>query len=1044
MPFRVQPEVLRAMADLHDESTAPRSTYWRSLRELHDAGAVDEAKAHEFMAGVTDDFALEGLPAISRKKFLALLTASAAFAAAGCSNYRDKGEIVPYTKKPEEVIPGVANFYASTCTGCAQRCGMLVKTREGRPIKLDGNPDHPVNSGALCARGQAGILGLYDPARLKSPLRGSASGPSGETTWIAAETEITAQLHACREQGKEIAIVTAPILSPSARAVLTEWMAAFPPSRLYVYDMFPEETRRSAWEKAFGSPALPPLAWERAAVIVSLDADFLGVEGNTVEATRRFAAGRNAVAGGTTTRLYAIEGTMSLTGANADYRLRLSPDAQGELVLGLLHEIGVVQGAGAIDPAALQAIGGTTLSSVATRHGLSPDLLQRMAGDLMEHRGSGIVLAGAVLPEPVHVAVHYLNDILGNTALYDQSAAAPQGFSAATQQEMETLVAGMRNGRVGMVIHLGTNPVYQLPRGFGYAEALHAVPFALSFAEAEDETGALCRFVLPVHTMFESWGDHQVRPGILSLQQPVIAPLYDSRQWEGVLLSWARQGTPYQEGLYRDFIKQRWEREVYPASGSIAGAAPFWKASLHDGVITLATSGAATARFNTAALALLGGIRQAGKGWTLLLRPNHFVGDGSYANNGWLQELPHPISKIVWDNYAALSPGTAKTLGVRTSDLIEVRTKHGRQTLPVFVQPGQADRCVSVELGYGRWKAGPIGAGVGTDACMLLPVAGLTGSRVVDDVQVTVVPGTYELVSTQEHHALDDTFLKDLHLKREIIREGTVAGYAADPAFLQHHRPELFSISAEVPYNGLKWAMAIDLNKCTGCNACVSGCNVENNIPVVGKDQVRAGREMQWIRIDRYYAGEPDDPRLSHQPMLCQHCDQAPCENVCPVSATTHSPDGLNQMTYNRCVGTKYCSNNCPYKVRRFNFYDFRGRLADGYYDAETVGLMHNPEVTVRSRGVMEKCTFCVQRIMEARQHAAEEGRAVNGNDVRTACQQACPAQAITFGDMNDPASDVARHRKHQLGYHVIEEVNARPNVTYMARLRNTHPEKLS
>jgi Fe-S-cluster-containing dehydrogenase component/anaerobic selenocysteine-containing dehydrogenase len=1032
------------MSDLKDESIIPGSTYWRSLRELHDAGAVDELKAHEFMSGVTDDFSLDALPAISRQKFLALLTASAAFAAAGCSNYRDKGEIVPYTKKPEEITPGVANYYASTCTGCSQRCGMLVKTREGRPIKLDGNPDHPVNAGALCARGQAGILGLYDPARLRTPVRGSGTGMPGEVAWAAAETEILAQLEACRQKALEIAIVTTPLLSPSARSVITDFVAAYPSTRVYMYDMFPEETRRAAWERSYGTDAVPGIAWDRAEVIVSLESDFLGVEGNTVEATRRFAAGRNAVGGGTTARLYAIEGTMSLTGANADYRLRLSPDAQGELVFGLLHELGVVRKGVSLDPAALQAIAGTTLQSVATRHGLAIDILQHLAGDLLEFRGKAIVHAGAPLPESVHVAVHYLNDILGNGSLYERTTAATAGFSAATQNDMDAVVAGMRKGNVGMVLHFSGNPVYQLPRGFGYADALRSVPLSVSFAETEDETGALCTFVLPVHNMLESWGDHQVRTGVLSLQQPVIAPLYDSRQKEGVLLSWIRPGTPYQEGLYRDYIKQRWERDVYPAAGGIAGFVPFWRASLHDGIVSIPGSVEPERAFNTAALSSLSGMQSAAQGFTLLLRPNHFIGDGSYANNGWLQELPHPVSKIVWDNYAAVSPGTAQSLGVETSDLIEVTTKHGRQTLPVFVQPGQADRCISLELGYGRWNAGPIGTGVGTDAAMLLPPSGLTGSRVIGDVQVTAVAGTYELVSTQEHHSLDDTFLKDLHLKREIIREGTVSGYAADPEFLRHHRPELFSISTEVPYNGLKWAMAIDLNKCTGCNACVSGCNVENNIPVVGKDQVRAGREMQWIRIDRYYAGEPDDPRLSHQPMLCQHCDQAPCENVCPVSATTHSPDGLNQMTYNRCVGTKYCSNNCPYKVRRFNFYDFRGRLADGYYDAESVGLMHNPDVTVRSRGVMEKCTFCVQRIMEARQHAAEEGRAINGNEVRTACQQACPAQAIVFGDMHDPESEISRHRKHQLGYHVIEEVNARPNVTYMARLRNTHPEKLS
>jgi molybdopterin-containing oxidoreductase family iron-sulfur binding subunit len=362
----------------------------------------------------------------------------------------------------------------------------------------------------------------------------------------------------------------------------------------------------------------------------------------------------------------------------------------------------------------------------------------------------------------------------------------------------------------------------------------------------------------------------------------------------------------------------------------------------------------------------------------------------------------------------------------------------------VFVQPGQADGYISFELGYGRTNAGPIGSDVGVDVSVLLPMNSLTGPRIVSGAKISKVPGRYELVTTQEHHSLDDTFVKELHLKREIIREGTLLQFEKDPKFLHHEKKEFFNIAKDVEYNGVKWAMSIDLNKCIGCNACVAGCNVENNIPVVGKEQVQRGREMQWIRLDRYYAGTSDNPSLSHQPMLCQHCDNAPCENVCPVVATNHSPDGLNQMVYNRCVGTKYCSNNCPYKVRRFNFFNWRDNLAEGYYEQEPISLMNNPEVTVRSRGVMEKCSFCVQRIAEARQHATEQGRPLKGSDVKTACQEACPATAIVFGDMNDPKSEISISRAHDLGYHVLEDTNARPNVTYLAKLRNIHSEHLT
>ena len=532
-----------------------------------------------------------------------------------------------------------------------------------------------------------------------------------------------------------------------------------------------------------------------------------------------------------------------------------------------------------------------------------------------------------------------------------------------------------------------------------------------------------------------------MREGIISLQQPVVAPLYDTRQKEAVLLHWMNASGPFNESGYRDHVQKYWESTVFPAAGSSVDFSAFWQASLHDGVIGLPV--ADTARRSLRADALAGvRITGAASGVTVHVLPAPYVGDGDFSNNGWLQELPHPVSKIVWDNYAAIAPATAKKLGVSSNDLIALSTASGTVQLPVFEQPGTAEDLVSVALGYGRSHAGPVGTGVGRDITPLLALAALNGSRLIAATSVTKVEGTYALASTQEHHSLDDTFVKDLHYKRHIIQEGVLEEYVRDPHATGIERKEYESISPRVDYPGLKWGMAIDLNKCTGCNACVAGCNVENNIPVVGREQVAKGREMQWIRIDRYYSGTPEEPIASHQPMLCQHCDNAPCENVCPVVATNHSADGLNQMIYNRCVGTKYCSNNCPYKVRRFNFFNFRDHVADGYQLQEPLSLMHNPEVTVRSRGVMEKCSFCVQRIMDARQIATEQGRTIDGNDVQTACQQACPARAIEFGNVNDPASAVSRLREHQLGYDVLGELNVRPNVTYLARLRNIHSEK--
>ena len=866
-------------------------------------------------------------------------------------------------------------------------------------------------------------------------------------SWRQADADVRQHLDACVQAGRQIALIAPPVFSPTTRSVLQEFGAKFPSSRVYVYDFLHDGPRHSAWKRCYGPVGIPGVMWDRAEVILALESDFLGTEGDTVESIRRFAGGRDVVAGNGCNRLYAVEGAMSLTGANADYRLRLRPDAQGDFVVALLHEIGVVRNAVPVEASILEARPGATLKFMSERHGVPADVLDRLVTDLLAKRGKAIIRAGNTLPEGVHVAVNYLNEILGNAELYDMQSVRTVPPPLTSEAELEALVSGMNKGEIGMVIHLGTNPVYHLPRSFGYADALRSVPMSVSLAEMEDETGALCTFVLPVNTMLESWGDHEVRADVYSLQQPVVAPLYETRQKEAVLLSWMGAESPASEDLYHEYLKTRWEKEVFPSLGLTADFSSFWNASLHDGVVPVNGVRPPRPAFNKAALALVPGVPEARGAFTLVLRGNHFIGDGAFANNGWLQEIPHPLSKIVWDNYAAVSPRTAGELGVGSSDLIEVSTPYGKQRLPVFVQPGQADGCISVELGYGRWNAGPIGTGVGTDATVMMPRTGLTGTRIVPNVRVTRTAGRHELVSTQEHHSLDDTFLKDLHLKREIIREGTLLQYGADPEFLHHHKPELFSISKEVQYSGVKWAMAIDLNKCVGCNACVSGCNVENNIPVVGKEQVQKGREMQWIRIDRYYAGTPDDPRLSHQPMLCQHCDQAPCENVCPVVATTHSPDGLNQMTYNRCIGTRYCANACPYKIRRFNWWTHRWNTV-GARPQDRNPRALNPDVTVRTRGVMEKCTFCYQRVRDARHREKLNGIPVGqpGNVIKTACQQTCPADAITFGDLLDTTSPASQQRKDMRAYlalngeHALKEYGLKtmPSVSYLAKVSLT------
>jgi molybdopterin-containing oxidoreductase family iron-sulfur binding subunit len=1001
------------------------SKYWRSLRAYHNDPAVDEAKVREFAKDVTGDFDVDSMSPISRKQFLALVSASAAFAAAGCTSYRDKGEIVPYTRKPEEITLGKANYYASTITENGQEYGILIKTREGRPIKIDGNPDHPINKGKISARGQASILNLYDPDRLKDPMAVD-SGILSKSSWMDVDAKLTAVLAAAAKEGKEIAVITHTITSPSAKSVLKDFAGKYPTAKVYSYELFNELNRLSAWTKSTGGAVFPLIKWNEANVILALESDFLGYEGNIAEQTRMYVERRNVNKAKSISRLYSADGTMSSTGMNADYRLRVRPDQQLAFVLALINEF--------------KPSDGPSLKDFAATNGLDASAVKQLVKDLSENKGKSIVHAGNGLPEAVHIAVNVLNEILGNSALYNKEQSSVTLSALTKLSEFEGLVGRMNSGSVGVVLHWDSNPVYHFAPDMGYTEALKKVGTVVTFAEMQNETSAVSNFVLPVNHDFESWGDHKTRTGIISLQQPVIAPLYNTRQKEAVLLAWASgKADAYTETLYHTYIMNRWEKELFPAMGASVDFKTFWFSSLHDGVVTYTEAAQSVPSVKSDALNGIS-IPAASSDFVLFLHDNYFVGDGRNANNGWLQEMPHPASKIAWDNYAAISTASARAMGLSEGTMVDVSVGGRSMKLPVHVQPGLADSLVAVMLGYGRTVCGTVGTGVGFAAQQLMSKSASLSPYLYTGVTVMKTSETYLLASTQEHHELDDTFLKDLHKKREIIHEGTVVQYLEDPKFLEKEHSAM-TIVPKVKYDGVKWAMAIDLNKCTGCGVCTLSCNVENNIPVVGKEQLHKGREMTWIRIDRYFSGTSEAPEVSNQPMLCQHCDNAPCENVCPVIATTHSPDGLNQMAYNRCVGTKYCSNNCPYKVRRFNFFDFRNEFNDGIQYQEPLNMLHNPEVTVRSRGVMEKCTFCVQRIMEGRQHAIEEGKTFDGSGITVACQDACPADAIVFGNMNDKNSDIYKYRHHEIGYHVLEELNVAPNVTYVAKLRNVESQ---
>lgn len=1017
--------------------------YWRSFKELYNDPELLEEKHHEFKEGVTDDFSPNQLSHLSRRKFLALVGASAALAGVGCSDYRDKGEVIPYNKKPEEILPGKPNFYASTCTACPNACGIFIKTREGRPVKVDGNPDHPVSKGKICAKGQASILNLYDPARLRNPQKKSGNY-FNTVSWNDADDFIKSTLKASVQNGREVAIITNSVLSPTAKKLLNEFTQKFIGTKVYSYDLFNEENRNNAWKKCYGSGIFPVLKWDEAKIVVSLESDFLGNEGNKIEQVRLFTDGRDIMKTDDFNRLYAVESAMTLTGMNSDYRLRVKPEQQLEFILSLLNEIVLNKNASniSLDSAAMNVISKHSLLRFAENNNLSTEVVKYLVNDLISNKGKSIIYAGRALSEDVHIAVNVLNEVLGNTKLFDLTKENVELNSYTNNEDWQILIDKMGKGEVGVVINYDSNPIYHFPVDFGFTDALRKVPTVVTLTELESETSFESHFVLPINHSFESWGDAQTRSGFYSLQQPVISPLFKTRQKEEVLLRWLSDSDFGDENPYHQYLMNNWERTVYTSINRKVDFQTFWYASLHDGIAIDKTVSRNFTSINSNSLGNVKSVKVS-DGFTLLLQESYFIGDGRFANNGWLQEIPHPVSKITWDNYAAISDKSAKALGVKNDDLVEIKVGDRKLELPVFVQPGMADNVIALMLGYGRTKTAVVAENVGFNGNLLLSKDEGISKYLYTDVSVTKVRGKHKLISTQEHHAFDVPLIQDIHYKRHIIQEGTVEKYKKNPDFLKVYKHEVFSITEQKQYTGVKWAMAIDMNKCIGCADCVAACNVENNIPVVGKDQVQVGREMQWLRIDRYYSGTPDEPKIALQPMLCQHCDKAPCENVCPVVATTHSDDGLNQMVYNRCVGTRYCSNNCPYKVRRFNFFNFRNHFRKGYYEDELFELVHNPEVTVRSRGVMEKCTFCVQRISDAREEATKSGRPLNGNDVRTACQDACNSEAIVFGDMNDIESKLSKYRNHKLGYVVLEELNVRPNVTYLAKLRNTHTEEM-
>lgn len=1003
----------------HEVTGAPKSqrdpNYWLSLEQLAESEDYQQMLSKEFQSSPMGEGSEDGF---ARRDFLKLMGASIAMAsAAGCR--RPVQKIVPYTVQPEEITFAVANHYTSTFFDGSEALGLLVKTREGRPLKIEGNPKHPMNKGATSVRAQAHILSLYDPERLQGPVQNllnkeRTNRDTISAKWESADDAIVKQL---KEGG--VAVLTGAVNSPSIRSLISEFSQAFGAS-VFAYEPLSYEEIREGRKASYGEETVPFYRFDKANVIVSIDADFLGTWLMPTTFTKQFSAGRKDIKN--MSKMVAFDSHYSLTGANADVRVRIKPSQQILVALGLAHAVAAKLGVNKPELAAY--------ANVANEIGMDPALLAKLAEDLAANKGKSLVVAGGLQTltkdaKDLQIVVNFINSILGNEGSTIESTVPGlnAGFS-----DIQKLIENLEKGAIKTLIIHGTNPAYSLAKNSGFHQAIKKAHLVIYTGDRNDETGKMAHYVLPDHHALEAWGDQEIGKGLYSIHQPTIRPLYDTRSFQLSLMTWAFMAERGPKRIreyetYYDYLRAFWKEEVFSKAGKGQSFDEFWDAALQEGYVG-SLSSSSSKSFNSSALSSVKVNRATGM--ELVLYPTVALGDGSLANVAWLQELPDPVTKICWDNYAQLSIATASKLGVKQGEMLKFKVGSEEYQLPVHIQPGLHDEVVAVPVGYGRTDAGKVANGIGFNSYEMVDFN--KGNSIFAGRLVTELKGTkniYPLANTQAHHAMEG---------RQIVVEATLAQYMKNPS-AGRHKHAIFSMWSGHQYNGHKWGMAIDLNSCTGCNACVVACQSENNIPVVGKKYVLQGREMHWIRVDRYYVGKPEEAEAVFQPLTCQHCDNAPCESVCPVAATVHSSEGTNDMVYNRCVGTRYCANNCPYKVRRFNWFNYTKDIE------KPMHLALNPDVTVRIRGVMEKCTFCTQRIREGKMKAKQESRLVKDGDVKTACQTVCPADAIVFGDVNDPESLVLKAFKDQRSYGLLEEFHAAPMVRYQAKIRNNGQE---
>jgi len=961
--------------------------YWQSLESLKEQknnSVIDKKEAlPEFSIEGLDESEIKGKS--SRRDFLKLLGFSVSAVALVSSCQMPVRKAIPLLNQPEDLVPGVANYYASTFFDGNDYCSILVKTRESRPIKIEGNDMSPLTKGGTNARVQASVLNLYDDARLQKPYEGGNA-----SNWETVDKDISEKLNKLSQDGKKVVLLTSTIISPTTKSLIEEFIATYPNIEWITYDPISFAAMRKANELNFGQSVIPSYSFEKANIIAGFNADFLGNWLMPVTFSKQYSVNRKLNKTDKMSRSYQFESKLSLTGANADFRTGIRPSDESAILLNLYNAIA-------------KATGLSTYNA--------PDItvdIKQLTSDLLKNKGKSLVVSGTNNLN-IQLIVNAINNALGNYG-NTLDINTPVYLKQGDDDAMDKLVKEMNFGNIGGIMIHNTNPAYDYVNGSAFVEGMKKVGVTISFADTMDETATLCEYVCPDHNYLESWNDAEPIKGFLSITQPTIRPIFDTRQFQDSLLTWMGNSSDFST-----YLENNWKNTLSES----ANFTQTWNKVKHDGIYQIDSEVADQPTFTPQSLKAKIGSTD---GLELALYEKIGMGIGKYANNPWLQELPDPITTATWDNYICISPYYAQQHDIEFEDVVLV---NGKYELPVIVQPGQPIGTVSIAIGYGRTAAGKAGNNVGFNAFQLVDGSNVTIEKVSGK--------TYPLALTQMHHDMEE---------RPIVRETTLADYIKNPAagnelhaFDVEHNVTLYS---KIKYDGLHWGMSIDLNSCTGCGNCVIACQAENNVAVIGKEQIKNRRIMHWMRIDRYYSRDEENPLVYHMPVMCQHCDNAPCENVCPVAATNHSTEGLNQMAYNRCIGTRYCINNCPYKVRRFNWFEFvNNNNFDYNMNSELGKMVLNPDVIVRQRGVVEKCSMCVQRIQEGKLTAKMENRELREGDIKMACEQSCPTNAIQFGNLLDKDSKVKDAQDDPRMYHLLESLHALPSTSYLTKVRN-------